>query len=432
MMHITDDRPPFARVIIESGATTSRAVYHPDNPLHEKQFKEFLELLKIADVPEDQIMEVLRSTPIEFIKRASEKIFEDYNHSLRWPFQPVIDGKGGIIALPPIESWHQGLFHKVPIMTGFTTNEGTMFAPHNLSSSEDFIDYFHTLLPGLSEDDLSKLDKLYPDPTKRSLEEAKEPSDDSRGSEKPLDDSKSPDTPHEKREEPAENPERPEKSVPLAIEDGKAVPLIPFTNDQKPNPKSGPPPIRYLETRPGFGLQYTRLSAAYGHFAYICPVRQTVQFLSGSDHSRHERRLVKRQTPPEFEPPPIYLYQFAANTSVDYGSKHSDHAGFTTYSPEMYYKSPTTRDIAGNMHAYWSSFILSGSPNGVRRTNWGDRSEWPSYTDKEAQGKKIIFGRGNDEIAGGGGKGVVTRVTYDDWPIKECEFWWERTHLFES
>jgi len=317
----------------------------------------------------------------------------------------------------------------VPIMTGFTTNEGTMFVPQNLSSSEEFIDFFHTLLPGLSEGDLSKLDQLYPDPTKPPLGESKEPTGDTP-SEQPLTEKHS----SKKREETAETSEGPKKAVPVVINAREvAAPLIPFRNDQKPKPKSSPAATPYLETRPGFGLQYTRLSAAYGHFAYTCPVRQTVQFLSGSDHTNSRgSRLMKRQSPSEYEAPPIYVYQFAANTSADYGARHSDHAGFTTYSPEIYYNSPTTRDIAGSMHAYWSSFILSGHPNGVRKTNWGNRGDWPSYTDKEAPGKKMIFGRGNDEIAGGQGRGIVTRVMYDDWPAKECEFWWERTHLFES
>lgn len=49
-------------------------------------------------------------------------------------------------------------------MTGHATNEGTFYVPRNIDTSEDFTDFFHTLLPHFSAYDLAKINKLYPDP----------------------------------------------------------------------------------------------------------------------------------------------------------------------------------------------------------------------------------------------------------------------------
>ena len=53
-------------------------------------------------------------------------------------------------------------------MTGFTTNEGSMYVSRKMSTSDQFTDFWRVLLPQLSKDDLETIDKLYPDPT-RSL-----------------------------------------------------------------------------------------------------------------------------------------------------------------------------------------------------------------------------------------------------------------------
>jgi len=102
-MHNPNGPPLFHKAIIESGATTARAVYHPDHALHEKQFQEFLAQLDLKDVPEDQVLVTLRSLPTAHIKGASEAVFNKYNPSVRWPWQPVIDGPGGMIPIAPIK-----------------------------------------------------------------------------------------------------------------------------------------------------------------------------------------------------------------------------------------------------------------------------------------------------------------------------------------
>lgn len=159
------DKPaPFHRVIMESGAPTSRAVYPYNHPLHEKQYQEFLNLTGTADIPDASKLAHLRALDIKTIVSASETIFNRYNPSLRWPFQPVIDGPGGMIPTAPIASWNAGAYHKVPILTGFNTNEGNGFVSKAAATSKQFNDFFATLLPALNATGLASLDALYPDP----------------------------------------------------------------------------------------------------------------------------------------------------------------------------------------------------------------------------------------------------------------------------
>jgi carboxylesterase type B len=163
-MHNPDGPPLFHKAIIESGATTARAVYHPDHSLHEKQFQDFLSELDLQNVPEDEVLNTLRTVSTAHIKRASEAVFNKYNPSVRWPWQPVIDGPGGMIPIAPIKAWRSGKWHKIPILTGFNTNEGAMFVPSTPSKSAQFTAFFRTLLPGLLDEDLKTLDEVYPDP----------------------------------------------------------------------------------------------------------------------------------------------------------------------------------------------------------------------------------------------------------------------------
>jgi acetylcholinesterase len=336
----TSMKPLFHKAIMESGAATARAVYPYDHALHQKQFEEFLHETGSSNISPDHIMSHLRSLPISTIVSASQSIFLKYDPSLRWAFQPVIEGPGGYISKAPIAAWRSGDWHKMPILTGFNTNEGAMFVPASMSKSREFREFFHTLLPALTESDLDTIDSLYPDPLT--------------------------------------------------------------------HPLSSP----YVETRPGLGAQFKRIEAAYAQFAYIAPVRHTVHFASAESFSRS----------------PAYLYQFALQRSVNGGANHGDQRDFVTYSPEVVNFSKTQQEIAGTMHAYYTSFIVSGDPNAVRG-HWPDRPQWPAY--RAGNGERIVFGEGNTEWIGGKDKGVTAKVVIDMYAQKECEFWWSKTDISE-
>ena len=167
----------------------------------------------------------------------------------------------------------------------------------------------------------------------------------------------------------------------------------------------------YKETRPGLGAQFKRTEQAYGHFGYTCPVRMTAHFASSNDI-------------------PVYLYHFAPSSSVNKGADHGTQNPFPTYNQNIRDVSKTMDEIAGSMHAYWTSFIVSGDPNMVQG-RWPKRPVWPRYLEGKGMGRKVVFGEGNDELAGGGKKGVAVKVTDDAFTREECVYWWNRTELFE-
>jgi acetylcholinesterase len=337
-MHNPSQPAPFHKLIIESGGPTARAVYTPSNPLHEKQFLEFLTELGCEDIDEELIMQALRDLPSDEIREASESTFNDYNPSVRWPFQPVIEGAGGFIEEAPISAFKKGRFHKVPILTGFNTNEGTTFVPAGTATGRQFTKFFRTLLPGLSKKDLAELNEVYPDPlTHRSS--------------------------------------------------------------------------KYKETRDGLGAQFKRTEQAYGHFSYTCPVRMTGHFAAANDVS-------------------VYLYHFAVSSSVNNGAGHGTNNPFPTYNQDIRDVSETIDEVAGSMHAYWTSFITTGDPNKIKG-RFPNRPIWPLYEPGKGMGKKVVFGEGNDEIAGGGNAGVAVQVSDDRFGAEECTYWWDRTELFE-
>ncbi|KAI6782300.1 uncharacterized protein J7T54_008386 [Emericellopsis cladophorae] len=165
IMHYKEgEKPLFHRAIIESGAATSRAVRPYNAPIHEQQFQEFLKQTKMpADTPPEGIFPFLRSLSTDAISAAQTATFDKYNPSLRWAFQPVIDGD--IIPRPPLETWRSGKWHKVPIMTGFTRNEGSLYVNKRLDDPALFPKFFAELLPLLSEEDIATIDRIYADPS---------------------------------------------------------------------------------------------------------------------------------------------------------------------------------------------------------------------------------------------------------------------------
>ncbi|EAQ86706.1 hypothetical protein CHGG_07959 [Chaetomium globosum CBS 148.51] len=174
-------KPPFVKAILESGATTARAVFYPTHPRHLVQFREFLIAAGVEGVPESEIFNHLRKLPLSTIVQASHVVWDKYHDSVTWPFQPVIDGVntlanssqiGGLssTATPPlipelpISSWASGTHLRIPIITGFNTNEGTSFVPADANTSAEFRAFFQTLIPSLTPTDLDQLEGPLPRP----------------------------------------------------------------------------------------------------------------------------------------------------------------------------------------------------------------------------------------------------------------------------
>ncbi len=134
-MYYEPGKAPFHKAIMESGATTARAVLLPTHPRHLVQFREFLIAAGVYDVPEAQFIPARRKLPMDTILRASRKIWGKYEESVCWPFQPAIDGlayvNGSLVPSPdpgtalipdlPTQSWRDGRHSAIPVLTGFNT-----------------------------------------------------------------------------------------------------------------------------------------------------------------------------------------------------------------------------------------------------------------------------------------------------------------------
>jgi acetylcholinesterase len=323
---------------MESGAPTARFCQPPTNALPTKQFEGFLEAVNISpSMSSDDIMAALRSPSLtaQEIKDASASVYSFYNPSIRWAFQPVIDGDGGFIPKAPLSMWNSGSWNKVPILTGFCTNEGAPFVPYSMDTSEEFTSFFHVLNPELTPVDIGTINSLYPDP---------------------LIDKASP----------------------------------------------------YLQTQAGPGAEYNRITAAYGQFGYISPIRQSAFYASTSSNT------------------PVYLYQFAANSSVTQGTGHDCVGGYTTYESYITSVSATQQTLAASVVGYWTSFIATGDPNGENRNtaiSVSKKAVWPQYHSVSLTPNKLLFGKGNDERAGGKSVGVMTQSEIDTEFINETTFW---------
>lgn len=330
-------KPKFHRVVIESGAPTSRAVRKPDAQLHEAQFEEYLKECGCpVSLPESEVFDYLRKLPISTITKAQNAVFQKYNPSLRWAFQPVIDGE--IIRSRPIDAWRSGKWHKLPVMTGFQGNEGALYVDKQMSESSQFTHFWRMLLPQMSDKDIQTIDDLYPDPNKVS-------------------------------------------------------------------------DSAYKETRlhHGVGAMYKRIEAAYAHYAYVAPARQTAFYAS-----------------PEV---PVYLYHWAMRKSVVEGARHGDNMLYEMRDTATCGQAKSQDELSGILHAYVTSFICTGDPNGLNGT-YASRPVWRRYDRQDP--KVMMFGKDNTEFVGGDEVGEPAVMVDDVYAKKESDFWWSKVELSQQ
>ncbi|KAK3683500.1 Alpha/Beta hydrolase protein [Podospora appendiculata] len=384
----TSKRAPFAKAILESGATTARAVLLPTHPRHLVQFREFLIAANVAGVPEDKIFPALRKLPLETITQASHALWDKYSRSVTWPFQPVIDGPNDLAnssqptdaelpsALPvipdlPIHSWRQGKYLHIPVLTGYSPNEGSMFIPSGANTNSEFRAFFKALIPSFTDADLDDLEKLYPDP----------------------------DT----------NRKSPYKAVPA-----------------------------------GKGRQWARLDAAYSQYAYICPVLQTAHFLStnGDPNPVHVYRYAATSTWGTANHGD--QANIVAHDMTLLGGKNM--TGLVAVANAMhgawarFVASKVGDPNANNTGVEWPVFespFVKEEAEGKGKRWW-----WDSTKDEEEEGppgdsgRIMVFGEGNDERLGVGGslrRGTPAQVKkLSPAELRACRFWWERIELSEG
>ncbi|CAH0001905.1 unnamed protein product [Clonostachys byssicola] len=165
--HMLNPSPlPFHKVILESGSPTARSVLSASHPRTAAN----LDSVRSSMLP---VVTPPRTVKVNFLLNAGLDVFSKHAESLTWPFQPVVDGPGGIIPDLPLNLWQlkasssssdqagRGETSPLPaaVITGFCTSEGIDFISETCS---DFRSFFTKLIPSLTVADLEALEALYP------------------------------------------------------------------------------------------------------------------------------------------------------------------------------------------------------------------------------------------------------------------------------
>ena len=164
----------------------------------------------------------------------------------------------------------------------------------------------------------------------------------------------------------------------------------------------------YVESRKdqNLGSQYKRIEAAYGHYAYVAPVRQTAELASSQGV-------------------PVYLYHWALPRTVMGRANHGDNMYYETYSPAITSISESQKELSGTLHAYFTSFITKGDPN----TLCGRHPQRPQWKPYRAQQRDVmVFGENNEELIGGA-VAPAAKFVRDNWARPETDFWWSKVAI---
>ena len=160
-MHLTKEKL-FHQAVLDSGSVTARHAKPFGSEIPEAQFRDFAVEAGCGDRPGDETMACLRSQDAEKLVKASAEIFNRYNNGEAWAFQPVVDGD--LIAKAPIDAWVAGEWNKVPLFSGFSTDEASTFVPSAIDTAKDYEQYFRDRVPWMTDAHFETLNKLYLDP----------------------------------------------------------------------------------------------------------------------------------------------------------------------------------------------------------------------------------------------------------------------------
>ncbi|KAL5383670.1 hypothetical protein DPSP01_005775 [Paraphaeosphaeria sporulosa] len=162
----TEGKKLFSQAIIASGAPTARSFPGPSYALNERYYDEFMTQVGCSTKTNRTnagYLKCLREVPMRKLRMASGKIYTSSNYNITWPWQP--SHPGPLLEKPGSQSGIDGTFFKIPLLITSVTDEGKMFAPKDLQSNTQFVDFLANLLPGLTQSDLAELEALYPDPS---------------------------------------------------------------------------------------------------------------------------------------------------------------------------------------------------------------------------------------------------------------------------
>ncbi len=214
----------------------------------------------------------------------------------------------------------------------------------------------------------------------------------------------------------------------LSAADHKALDALypdPATNGSSP----------YRPVPRGYGQQWARLDAAYGHYAYICPVLQTAHFLSTNTSASASSK--------------VYVFEFAARSGQTGTANHGDAQTVIGHNLNYPARVPGLVRVSDAMHGAWARFVARGDPNPIAANAttvpWEPfmspiTTSSPTGEEKEEEGRQrgrlMVFGEGNDERMGPWGRGhpgTPTRMrNLSEYELQQCRFWWDRVELSQG
>lgn len=110
-------------------------------------------------------LECLRSLNASVLQKAAYSLNTEYGHlGINLPFLPRPDPSDQFFALSPDAAVSAGKFAKVPVLSGDTEDEGTLFAltQSNITNNAQLESYISTYFPGYEQDTKALVD-TYPD-----------------------------------------------------------------------------------------------------------------------------------------------------------------------------------------------------------------------------------------------------------------------------
>ncbi|KAL0933443.1 para-nitrobenzyl esterase [Colletotrichum truncatum] len=153
----------FQQAIFQSGGPTGRSFPNASDTLIVHQYEQFLERVGCRNnISIEALLKCLRQLDVKLIEETSTALLAEYRFDGTHPFQPV----SGAVIIPqlPSESWDLGLWNHLPALTSFITDEGTLYAPTNLTTDDQAWSWLSNLYPGLDSADKETFSRLYPDP----------------------------------------------------------------------------------------------------------------------------------------------------------------------------------------------------------------------------------------------------------------------------
>ncbi|KAL2876446.1 hypothetical protein SGCOL_008252 [Colletotrichum sp. CLE4] len=166
----------FQQAIFQSGGPTGRSFPSAWDPLTIRQFEQYVEGVGCqSNETAELLLSCLRGVNVEVLEETATALLAAYRFNGTHPFQPVSDA--AIIPRLPSETWDADTWNRLPALTSFITDEGSLYAPTNLTTDGEAWGWLSNLYPGLNESDREIFSRLYPDPQT----DAASPFADSRG-----------------------------------------------------------------------------------------------------------------------------------------------------------------------------------------------------------------------------------------------------------